>query len=108
MLRLHQKRCKLITKVYWLLNTAVDCAWSGWTNGECSVTCGTGVRKDTRSKTIFEVHGGKCSGKSIRTEICELRPCDDSLEYPDTEGSGEEIIATSSTPSSRVKLGIYY
>ena len=53
------------------------------------------------------LNGGTCFGKSIRTEICDLDPCD-SFEYPDTEGSGEEIIPTLSSPSSRVKPGNYY
>ena len=53
-----------------LLIVAIHCAWGNWTTGECSVTCGTGTRVDTRVKTVMESNGGKCDGCDIKIESC--------------------------------------
>jgi len=53
----------------------VDCIWSEWTIGECSQTCGEGVRGNTR--VMFgEKFGGKpCEGDSSATESCLIEEC---------------------------------
>jgi len=53
----------------------VDCVWGEWKKGECSKSCGLGLRKDVRKKLVVEEHGGTCEGKSSREKNCQLKPC---------------------------------
>ena len=50
--RLHYK--ELIIKV--------DCEWDEWIIGECSKTCGGGMRNNYRDKKVEEMFGGVCDG----------------------------------------------
>ena len=55
---------------------AVDCKWGDWSFGECSKSCGGGIRLDTREKVIKVLNGGKdCSGPSNITENCNIHDC---------------------------------
>ena len=45
--------------------------WSDWIEGECSVTCGTGTRVDTR--TCQQVN---CVGDDTRTSQCQKPKCE--------------------------------
>ena len=54
---------------------AIDCEWDDWSYGECSKTCGTGKRTNTREKLVSEKNGGKCSGKRTQIEECNTHPC---------------------------------
>ena len=56
-------------------NCSVDCEWSVWKHGECSVTCGGGNRTHSRSKIIEEKHGGVCVGESKYMEECNTENC---------------------------------
>jgi len=54
----------------------VHCEWGEWVVGECSSTCGDGVRVDTREKTIDARHGGEeCTGEASITEHCHAGEC---------------------------------
>ncbi|CAH1801876.1 unnamed protein product, partial [Owenia fusiformis] len=61
----------------------LSCRWSDWTawqQGACSVTCGNGVRNQTRSRTKLYGAGnfGQCLGASVQTQqsqICYNNPC---------------------------------
>ena len=54
----------------------VDCRWSDWRLGDCSVTCGDGVRENTRFKEQEELFGGApCEGVVSHTEACINRIC---------------------------------
>ena len=53
----------------------VNCEWSDWQVGECSVTCGGGTRTNTRSKTVEEKNGGSCIGEPKPTEDCNKQNC---------------------------------
>ena len=54
----------------------VDCVWSDWTLGTCSVTCGDGVRENHRFKETEALYGGApCEGVSFHTEPCINRVC---------------------------------
>ncbi|KAL5005950.1 hypothetical protein ScPMuIL_017108 [Solemya velum] len=55
----------------------VDGNWTDWTTGNCSVTCGSGVRTNTRTCTNPEPQydGADCDGDSEETEECEDTPC---------------------------------
>ena len=46
--------------------------WSEWEEGSCSVTCGFGVRRDTRRCRGDEL---KCAGADVRNVECELAEC---------------------------------
>ena len=46
-----------------------------WTLGECSATCGLGVRENTRIKLVEEAKGGICSDQYTETEECYLQDC---------------------------------
>lgn len=49
--------------------------WDEWTIGECSKTCGTGTRVDTRSKLVEEANGGTCTGQHNETKECKETEC---------------------------------
>ena len=54
----------------------MDCRWSDWRLGDCSVTCGDGVRENTRFKEQEELFGGApCEGVVSHTEACINRIC---------------------------------
>ena len=54
----------------------VDCQWNDWNIGECSVSCGGGTKKSTRSKRVVEKYGGSsCAGNSTKEENCNGHHC---------------------------------
>ena len=54
---------------------AIDCTWENWTEGACSVTCGVGIRIDTREKSTIESNGGRCEGCETKIEECSKENC---------------------------------
>ena len=54
---------------------SVNCAWSDWNIGDCSVSCGLGTRSETRKKKIIEKNGGECIGESSLTTECHDQTC---------------------------------
>lgn len=59
----------------------VDCAWSHWTDGHCSATCGVGTSIRTRHiRTERMGNGHCCHGSSTEVVHCDTRkPCLDVL-----------------------------
>lgn len=55
--------------------SAVECQWSEWTLGECSVSCGNGSRTKNRQKLVEEQNGGNCLGTTNETEACSIQNC---------------------------------
>ena len=56
--------------------TLVDCQWAQWQIGDCSETCGDGVRENHRVKLTEALFGGApCEGKSKATESCNNGIC---------------------------------
>ena len=54
----------------------VDCEWNDWTVGECSLTCGGGELKKTRTPKVDAAHGGEdCTGHAEITESCNIEEC---------------------------------
>ena len=53
----------------------MDCEWSAWQTGPCSVSCGGGTRTSNRSKTVEENYGGECIGQPIFQEVCNTQNC---------------------------------
>ena len=53
----------------------VNCVWSAYTCGSCSLTCGTGTQTCTRTKTTQESNGGSCSGTASKTQDCNAQAC---------------------------------
>jgi len=48
----------------------VHCIWGPWKLGQCTATCGEGIRVDSREKLIEEEHGGICDGWNIEVKSC--------------------------------------
>ena len=58
------------------LHFVVDCQWNDWDIGECSVSCGGGRKRITRSKQVVEKYGGSsCAGNSTKEENCNEHHC---------------------------------
>ena len=57
----------------------VNCEWGQWKLGECSKTCDSGVRNNTRSKIVNEAHNGKCEGNDTVQEACSMQNCSGKL-----------------------------
>ena len=54
----------------------VHCEWGEPVIGECSVTCGEGMRIDTRVKLIEADFGGDdCDGEAFVQEYCHAGDC---------------------------------
>ena len=53
----------------------VNCEWGAWSLGDCSTSCGGGVRLNVREKTIQEMYGGTCEGDPTFEETCNLQEC---------------------------------
>ena len=53
----------------------VDCEWDTWTIGECSATCGEGIRQNFRAKLLTEQFGGSCEGHANDIEPCNDGEC---------------------------------
>ena len=53
----------------------VNCEWTDWQIGQCSVTCGGGTRRNTRSKKVEEKNGGMCTGDLTAQEDCNDQSC---------------------------------
>ena len=64
-----------------LYSKAVHCKWGDWENGTCSVLCGTGTEKKTRTKLVIEHNGGTCTGQNTEEVICEMDPCPSKKRY---------------------------
>ncbi len=58
-----------------LLSSAIHCEWDEWVIGECSDSCGTGTRTNTRTKLVDEANGGTCTGQPSEIEECNTNPC---------------------------------
>ena len=59
----------------------VDCQWTAWNVGECSLTCGGGTRINTRSKTVEEENAGVCTGESTAEEDCNSQECPGKIDF---------------------------
>jgi len=68
--------------------------WSQW--GECSVTCGDGIKHRTRSCTNPKPqHGGKkCLGNSRETDRCQKEACTGVITSPPQPPTEKPIIST--------------
>ena len=54
----------------------VDCQWGPWSEENCNATCGNAYKNKTRQIIKKAAYGGtQCTGKSVLTEACKLKPC---------------------------------
>ena len=53
----------------------VNCTWTDWESTECTVSCGTGTRTKTRTKSVEEKYGGICAGDATEQENCNTQDC---------------------------------
>ena len=69
----------------------VDCTWSEWTHGPCSVSCGAGEQVNTRQ--IFpEMFGGNpCEGEATEVVTCTLDDCPGKSTYTKWENEIEKF-----------------
>ena len=59
-----------------LVHNAVHCVWNDWVIGVCSVTCGEGVRTNTRTQKEAAQFGGvECEGLASSSESCYDQDC---------------------------------
>ena len=59
-----------------LVLDAVHCEWNDWVIGDCSVTCGEGIRTNTRTqKEAAQFGGDGCEGLTSSTESCYDQDC---------------------------------
>ena len=64
---------------------SVDCQWAKWQIGDCSETCGDGVRENHRIKLTEALFGGaSCEGKAKATESCNNGICPGMRSYKST------------------------
>jgi hypothetical protein len=62
--------------VHLIKHQSVHCQWDEWKVGECSKTCGGGLKTNTRQPSVTANHGGQeCSGSSKVTESCNIQEC---------------------------------
>ena len=60
---------------FYLQYSGIDCKWTDWVEGECSVTCGRGTQVNTRkSLSYIPAYGGTC-GSSHETVECNKGEC---------------------------------
>ena len=52
----------------------IDCEMSSWISGECSKTCGGGIRNVTRH-VISGSGGQNCDQRVMKTENCNENAC---------------------------------
>ena len=69
--------CTSLNEIYssTLLFCEVDCEWGEWELGDCSKSCGGGIRLNYREKTVHEMFGGKCEGYPTFEEHCSPQNC---------------------------------
>ena len=65
-----------------VIYAAIHCEWDEWTIGECSKTCGTGTRLNTRTKLVNEANGGTCDGEPSEVDECNSQPCPGNIHHP--------------------------
>ena len=54
----------------------VDCEWSEWQVGQCSMSCGEGVRMNNRTEIKEAEYGGEpCHGNLTKLERCNVKKC---------------------------------
>lgn len=62
----------VVKDVRWRLN----CAWTMWTDQECSVTCGAGTMRQTRIRSREPAFGGHaCTGLAAKSAKCNAGSC---------------------------------
>ena len=62
--------------MYYFMNIKVHCEWGDWNIGDCSHSCGGGVRTRTRTPKVSAMRGGEeCKGPSRMDENCNLQNC---------------------------------
>lgn len=59
-----------------LIECPIHCEWDEWESGECSVSCGGGMRINTRTEKVSAEHGGdECPGVPSVEESCNVEEC---------------------------------
>ena len=65
-----------LSTIPYSMYNSVDCEWGQFEIGECSQTCGGGMRTNTRSHIVTAEHGGlECLGPDAVNETCNNQEC---------------------------------
>ena len=65
-----------LSTIPYSMYNSVDCEWGQFEIGECSQTCGGGMRTNTRSHIVTAEHGGvECLGPDAVNETCNIQEC---------------------------------
>ena len=65
-----------LSTIPYSMYNSVDCEWGQFEIGECSQTCGGGMRTNTRSRIVIAEHGGaECLGLNAVEESCNNQEC---------------------------------
>ena len=65
-----------LSTIPYSMYNSVDCEWGQFEIGECSQTCGGGMRTNTRSHIVTAEHGGvECVGPNAVNETCNIQEC---------------------------------
>ena len=65
-----------LSTIPYSMYNSVDCEWGQFEIGECSQTCGGGMRTNTRSHIVTAEHGGvECLGPNAVNETCNIQEC---------------------------------
>ena len=77
---------KTIKHIYFLVN----CQWTSWGSWQsCSVSCGGGTRRRTRTKYIIDQNGGlDCTGDNQEFQNCNTNSCPPECANPSGIGDG--------------------
>ena len=59
----------------YLTKLAYNCKWNEWILGDCSKSCGTGTRTNTRTVAQVENYGGSCTDDSTMIQECNTQDC---------------------------------
>lgn len=63
------------------LNLDTTNSWTSWVDGECSTTCGNGIRNRTRTcDTNYEL-GTLCEGAATEVLPCNIAECGKWIEH---------------------------
>ena len=69
------KSHQVLSMSYTLSFMIVNCEWSEWANGVCSLTCGGGTMLKTRTKSVREKYGGVCNDDPTERVSCNQQNC---------------------------------
>ena len=73
MLFLHNTYIPAVLQFIFIID---HCQWNDWIIGNCSKSCGGGIRTNKRTETVLEGHeGAQCDSVTSIEEECNAQEC---------------------------------